>query len=52
MKAVNDDILSSYLKDINKIPLLSQEEETELAKKLRLVIKRQKMPLLKQTFVL
>lgn len=29
----NDSVLSLYLKDINNIPLLSREEETELAKK-------------------
>ena len=27
----DDNILSMYLKDINKIPLLSREEEVELA---------------------
>ena len=29
----NDDVLSMYLKEINKVPLLSREEEIELAEK-------------------
>ncbi len=33
MKAVDDDVLTSYLKDIQKIPLLTHEEEVELSKK-------------------
>ncbi len=37
MKAAkqNDEVLSYYMKDIQKIPLLSREEEIELAKKAR-----------------
>ena len=29
----DDSVLAMYLKDINKVPLLSHEEEVELAKK-------------------
>ena len=31
--AHNDNILALYLKDINKIPMLSHEEQSELADK-------------------
>ena len=31
----NDDVLTMYLKEINKVPLLSREEEVELCKKAR-----------------
>ena len=38
----SNEILSKYLREINKEPLLSLEEEKELIKKLKLMMKQQK----------